>query len=517
MEASVGEMDFERILQECYIDTSKAGSFFFPSLFYRPFDPIHREIFNVIDSHDSQLKVIAAPRSIGKTTIANILLPAKRALFHEAQYIVPVSATADLAMQQSENLKYFLTTNPLIEALFGDLRISEEGGKKTFSKKQWVIDVGGREVCVMPRGSGQQVRGQLWRGRRPDLIIVDDFEDVESVRTAEGREKKRNWFYEDLLGSVDLARDDWRILVVGTILHEDCLLQRLLDSPKWDSTVLELCDDNFVSNAPHVKTDEECRELYNFFKEEDQVGSFFREYRNIATPTGEDSAFQPRFFRSYREADLKLDEDPNVENVLLIDVAKTANPKSAESAILQVGINMKSQTWYVRDIVHGRFHPDELLAEIVRMAQKPNISVLGVEVTSLHEFITYPILNELSRNKLHHVELIELHARGGGDEKGKAKRVRSLISFYRDGMIWHNEAVCAPLEQQLLSFPRSKLWDIMDALGYMPEILQRGQRFMMYEMAEASGESLESMLEVEREYAELEGLYNSPLNGFRMI
>src|SRR5690606_32493389 len=66
----------------------------------------------------------------------------------------------------------------------------------------------------------------------------------------------------------------------------------------------------------------------------------------------------------------------------------------------------------------------------------------------------------------------------GVDEKGKVARIKSLAHYYRLGLIYHNKSVTAPLEAQLLSFPRARRWDIMDAFGYLPEILERGDRFM---------------------------------------
>jgi len=104
--------------------------------------------------------------------------------------------------------------------------------------------------------------------------------------------------------------------------------------------------------------------------------------------------------------------------------------------------------------------------------------VFGVEVTSLNEFIVQPIKNEMmKRGQM--MELIELKARGqaGRAGKGKEDRIAALVPYYRQGYIFHNEACCGGLEAQLLSFPRSKLWDIMDATAYVVEMLELGNRY----------------------------------------
>ena len=53
----------------------------------------------------------------------------------------------------------------------------------------------------------------------------------------------------------------------------------------------------------------------------------------------------------------------------------------------------------------------------------------------------------------------------------KPERIRQLAPYYQRGAIWHNEANCNTLEGQLLSFDRSKYWDVMDALAYIIKVM----------------------------------------------
>ena len=58
--------------------------------------------------------------------------------------------------------------------------------------------------------------------------------------------------------------------------------------------------------------------------------------------------------------------------------------------------------------------------------------------------------------------------------KGKKEdRVASLAPNYRLGYMYHNPHNCGKLEGQLLGFPRSKLWDVMDALSYITYIMDK--------------------------------------------
>ena len=77
-----------------------------------------------------------------------------------------------------------------------------------------------------------------------------------------------------------------------------------------------------------------------------------------------------------------------------------------------------------------------------------------------------------------------------------------MIPFYRQGLVWHNSANCGPYEQQLMGFPKSKFWDMMDAAAYIIEILEMGLRYF-----EPKGEDEDSRATVEKEYTILEDKY----------
>jgi hypothetical protein len=134
--------------------------------------------------------------------------------------------------------------------------------------------------------------------------------------------------------------------------------------------------------------------------------------------------------------------------------------------------------------------------------------VIGIEETGLAEFIKQPIKNEMFRRGKF-FELIWLKARGGdSSERGKSKRIRELVPYYRGGYIYHN-ASCANikmLEQQLLMFPRSALWDIMDATSYIIEMLELGERYFSPK---------EDNEDIEAEFKELD--YEKPIEDWRYL
>lgn len=479
----------EEILKRCYASTQTCATTIFPERFYNPFPSISDKIFKTLDTPWIKKAAIAAPRGWGKTSSVNMAYPAKHILFGTKKFIVPISNTATQAEMQSENLKWELTTNKMVEHLFGNFK------SDWFSKKSWVTSTG---TMVLPRGAGQQVRGILYGHHRPDLIICDDMEDSEEVRSAEQREKKKEWFFADVCNAINRSRDDWKIVVIGTILHEDSLLQNLLDDPEWFSIRIELCDDHFKSSWPDYMDDEAVKKLADSYSSQGMLDVFFREYRNLPIST-KDAVFRKEYFKYFLEDELPK----GLETVVIVDPARTVKLHSAESAIIGVSIDPVKNRFYVRDIVSEKFFPDQLYQEMFNMCQRLEARVLAVEETGLKNFISYPIKNEIIKRGLFGLEYVPLQ--GSNQKNAKERRVAAMAPLYRMGMMYHNKTCCAPLEAQLLRFPRSALWDIMDALSYVPKIMDEGYRYF-------DGPDLDP----EDEYKELDMENDPPLENWRL-
>ena len=484
--------DLKDIAALCYKSTKACASILFPDRFTRPFSSLHDQIFEVLDDDSIQLACIEAPRGWGKTSIVNLAFPAKKIIFQDTPFIVPISCTSTQAVMQGENLKQELLSNRNIQVLFGSMK------SDSFAKDMWITSTG---IAVMPRGSGQQVRGILHRNNRPGLIIVDDFEDSESVRSDEQRAKRKEWFFADVLNSIDRSKKDWRVIMIGTLLHEDSLLANLMEDDEWRHVHLTLCNDRFESNWPDFMSNEAVLKLADSFRQQGLIDTFYREYMGIMT-AGENKAFTSGMFKYYEEGDKEfIEKRRKLENIVIFDPAKTTKASSDDTAIVGIGLDMEAPAVYVRDVVAGKFHPDQIYDEVFMMCDRLNSHIIGVEVTSLNEFITYPLKTEMIRRGKNY-QLVELKARASKEE-----RIEALRPFYRMGFIYHNKSACNQLEGQLISFPHSKKKDVMDALAYVVEMLEIGERYWIPRM--------EDVADLEDEYAALEN--EPPLRDWRVI
>jgi hypothetical protein len=500
--------EIKTLLAHCFNDFAMLAKIIFGEIFEDPFSEPHIEIIRKLNGNSRYID-IAAPRGIGKTTIARTLA-ARAILYRTSRFITYIGKSATYAEMQTENIKYELRTNELVRKLWGDIKDTPyDMNDQTFSKKAWVAN---GYTFILPRGAGQQIRGLNWLSYRPDLFIIDDLEDDELVQNEDQRDKLKIWFFAQVMKARPRTGKEFRFLYIDTIKHEDSLLTNLQTDRQWDSLKLSVCDSNYKTLMPTFMPQVELDEEVMLHQERGLMDVFAREM--MSEPIDKKTAvFKPSYFKYYRETDREFQEILErgyVENALIIDPAKTTNMKSAESGLVVWSVDCLSNRLYQRVAIGEKFHPDELYDVAFMLAQQYNVVVIGLEVTSLNEFITQPFTNEMIRRGLH-FEIEELKARSGtgefaGPGGGKKARISSLQSYYRQGMVYHNADNCGKLETQLMSFPRSAKWDVMDAAAYIVELLEMGERyFYPKELYEIEGRGIEA------EYDDLELEYDDDL------
>ena len=504
------DTDSKIILHNCVVNTQYMCKALFPEIFRAPFSILHSQIFDLIKSGARKI-AIAAPRGIGKTSIARAIAM-KGILFRDVSFVVYLSNSATLAEMQTENMKRTLLSNKYVRSLFGSIKVSDVGEMDdTFSKLAWVAF---GNTLVLPRGSGQQIRGLNWADYRPQLVIIDDLEDKEEIRNEDIRKKQKEWFFSDVMKTEDKYGAPATFIYIDTIKHEDSLLQLLLESPEWSSIRLSICNENYESNDPAYMTTEEIKTEVEEHRSKGLMDLFYMERMNLPISV-EDAVFKEEYFKYFEDQGDTVVIKTMLENgtiaeekiptsrllhVTICDPAKTVQLHSAESAVITFGIDRESHKMFIRAIESRRVRPDGLYDIMFRQVLYYNSMILGVEVTSLHQFISQPIENEMRIRNIHPT-YIELQAVGK-----KEGRIANLAPFYKLGYMYHNKSNCGKLESQLRSFPRSKLWDVMDTAAYINKIMDE---LSVYFDPPDMGE------DTEKEYSELE--FDKPYENWREI
>lgn len=203
---------------------AKSSHFWFFSIYLGhyikyPFAPFHSEMFALTENADTRLAVLVAFRGSGKSTLITLSYPIWAIIgSQQKKFILILGQTQAQAKLHMANIKRELESNDLLKADIGPFEeISDEWGSNSI-----VISKYGARITVA--STEQSIRGLRHGQHRPDLVICDDVEDLNSVKTREGRDKTFQWLVGEVL---PIGDQDTKIVIVGNLLHEDSLLMRL--------------------------------------------------------------------------------------------------------------------------------------------------------------------------------------------------------------------------------------------------------------------------------------------------
>lgn len=181
--------------------------------------PFQKELFGITESDKVRMAVVEAFRGSGKTTIMNLSYPIWAILGKQRKkFVVLLAHTQEQARQYLKNIKQELEQNALLRADLGPFEEPNDEWRGT----SIVLPKYGARITVV--SSEQKMRGLRHHQYRPDLILADDLEDLQSVKTKEGRDKLYEWLMGDVIPAGDLHT---KIIVIGTRLHNDSLIMRL--------------------------------------------------------------------------------------------------------------------------------------------------------------------------------------------------------------------------------------------------------------------------------------------------
>jgi hypothetical protein len=179
----------------------------------------HRDLYQILLTQ--QYAAIAAPREHAKSTVVTVIFVLYCVCFKRRHFIIIIEDTQPNAALQLAAIKEELETNSALREDFGNVV-----GDKKWDTNDCRTTTG---ISLAARGAGQSLRGLRYRLYRPDLVICDDLENEEDVDNPETRAKLERWFKNVVM---NLGKK-CQIFVIGTILHYDSLLSKLLDPDKF--------------------------------------------------------------------------------------------------------------------------------------------------------------------------------------------------------------------------------------------------------------------------------------------
>lgn len=431
---------------------------------------------------------LAAPRGHAKSTAVTLCYGLAALLFRERKFMLMVSDTEAQAAMFLGSIKQELQDNEELVSLFG-IKRDEKGIVKFIKDSETDIIVefeDGHKFRVIAKGAEQKLRGLNWNGTRPDLIIGDDIENDELVMNKDRREKMRRWFYSALLPALS---PHGIVRIVGTILHMDSLLERLMpenqlltkDKRKylveeplrtytdrrlpWKSMRYRAHDSSFEHILWKTRFDKQFfKDKYADYFAQGLPDAYSQEYLNV--PIDESVAY---FKKADFLAENEVERKARLNYYITVDLAISEKEKADYSVFLIAGID-EGKKIHVRNVIRERMDGREIVETILALQQTYDPIAFGIEDMQVSKAIG-PFLNEEMILRNVYPTIVPMKHMG----QDKLTRARSIQARMRAGGVrFDKDADWYPtFEDELSRFPRDKNDDQVDAFAYLGLLLDK--------------------------------------------
>lgn len=423
----------------------------------------HREVWALCVSPATHI-AIAAPRGHAKSSAVTLAYLLVMLLFRQRDFAVIVSDTWGQSVEFLRDLKAELLENDGIIKDFETKRALKDAEDDVIFQMR-----DGYKFRVVARGSEQKVRGLKWNNRRPNLVIGDDLEGDEQVESKLRRDKFFKWFMKALL---PCGSDDCLFRVVGTILHFDSALERLMKDKTWVTrryTAHKSFDDFSGILWKEKFNEQRLRDIRDRYIGQGEADSYSCEYLN--NPIAEGNAY-------FRREDLLPLSDETRKKItdgkmqLLYyagwDFAISKTERSDYTVGVVIGAASDGKK-YLLDCRRGRWDANEIIEEMfsVQVAWSPSCHFVetGVIEKSLGPFL----YTEMAKPDRKYMNLVKITS-----TKDKMTRARPLQAMTKAHHVVVDKdlGIWGDIEEEFTRFPKGQHDDIVDATSIIGQGLQ---------------------------------------------
>jgi len=416
-----------------------------------PTAEFQKEMFSLTEDENSGIVVTVAFRGSGKSTIFTMSYPIWAILGkQQKKFVIILSQTQRQARQHLMNLKQELERNKL---LLQDLGPFEEEADEWGGYSLVLPKYGAK---IMAASTEQSVRGLRHREHRPDLIIADDIEDLQSVKTRDGRNKVYNWLLGDVIPA---GGPNTKIAVIGNLLHEDSVVMRLKSGIEIGELAGTFKAYPIVSNAGDILWPGKYPSLEAVGAEKKKIGNeiaWQREYL-LRIVADFEQVVHPEWIQYYKE--LRSDGQLMYTATgvdLAISQKDTADYTAMVSArVYRDGVDEKIRIYILPNPVNERLtfpQTVERIKALKKVIANGHSTHTYVEKVGYQEALTQQLVREGC-----HAESVQIH---GQDKRARLALTTSLL---QNGQILFPEKGAEELIQQLVGFGVEKHDDLVDA------------------------------------------------------
>ena len=445
------------------------------------FADFHREWWELCCS-DDKFVAICAPRGHSKSTTITITYALAAVLFRQRRYVLIVADTESQATLFLGQIKQILSDSTEIHQLFG-IQTDEKGA---VFEKDTETDVilkftDTSSFRIVAKGAEQKLRGMLWNGQRPDLILIDDLMNEELVANKDRRDKLRRWVY----GSLIPCRSERGIIrFVGTPMNLDDPLESLMPKENAKDTVVEdlkIWSKRKLGMWRSVKYRAHNPDYSALLWPDRKSKQYFEELRQDFAEQGIPEVYACEYLcnpvddsiRYFRKNDfLPITEEDRKKNkvyYITADLAISEKERADYTAIVVGGLDSNGQL-HIVNCIRERLSGDEIVATLMSLQKIYDPVAVGIEDTQVSKAIGPYLYRAMSETGVYmNILMLKPH------RQDKIQRARSIQARMRAGMVKFDKTAdwWLTFEDECMTFPRAKHDDTVDALAYQGILIDK--------------------------------------------
>lgn len=427
---------------------------YFPHYCEDEFAEIHSELFELSDTLNTPV-VIAGAREIAKSTIISFFDELHKTLFKKNRFTVFICDT-----QETASMEFLL---PIMAELEENQRITNDfGEQKTslWSREDFVTKSGKRFLALGPK---MGAKGKKHRSTRPDRIIIEDMENVNSPKRKAIIKQRLKWVLKDVLKSVNSKK--WQFFFIGNYFSKKTILHHLLtsdDFAHWKRHIFPAYTTDKKGNIHSVWESRLSTKQLRQEQHEDPVT--FRTERG-QKPEDEEAVIREEWIRYFDDEDYNS-HVCNLPHVTYVDPSALKGEEHCYKAIITLAVDKSTATYYVADAWIRKTSKWKMVDAHFDISLKYRSAIDGIEANGFQSTLEedYQLIEEGRGQRLNLKMIV--------NRLPKDVRIGSLASPIERGYMKFRKdhSNVRELIEQLVDFPDGEFIDGPDALAGAKDI-----------------------------------------------
>lgn len=305
---------------------------YFPHYIEDEFAPVHKELFLLADVMNKPIALAGAREVIAKSTIISFFDEMHKTCFKLNRFTVFICDTLETATSEFLfPLRAELEANQRLINDFGDQKTTYWGMSDFLTKS------GKRFLALGPK---MGTKGKRNKGIRPDRIIFEDMENMNSSKKKSIITRKLKWIDRDVMKAVNSKK--WQFIFIGNYFSKKTIIHQLLTSETYSHWIRKIFP-AMVEVGGKLKSVWESRfPTKMLLKEQQEDPATFRTER-MQKPDDEEAIFKEEYFKWVNENEVPK----HLPVVTYIDPSAGKGEEHCFKAIIVLATDKEKADYYV--------------------------------------------------------------------------------------------------------------------------------------------------------------------------